>query len=422
MQLPFIKAVTNQKNIFQLILASAIVGIMAALLGIGLKHITEHYEALLFRRATGNRFWIVVFPVTGLALIYILRHYLFKKKENKGIKEVFESNTSGKPLPSYKIPSHFINGLITVAFGGSTGIEVSTVVATAAVGSLASQKESFLKKYRRYLLCAGVAAGITALFNAPLAGILFTYEVIYKKFNRLFALSTVTAAAVAFGFTIVLDEAPVFNAAITQWHLRALPWFILLGILGGLQSVYLTKSVLFFKKQFLKFSNPYYKIITGGLVISCILLLLPQLYGEGYHAIKHSIMEANTTKLSVYFTVTILALLILKPIITSITLSAGGDGGVFAPGIFLGAFLGLFLAVVLNTFFNAGVIPLNFMIVGMAAVLSASIHAPLTALFLVCGLTNSYVLFIPLAVTSFIAMNTAKKIYPYTVYSYGAKK
>jgi len=411
----------NAKRYGILITASAIVGLLAAMLGIALKHITEHYEELLFKRALSNGLWLIIFPVTALLLIYVLRFYLFKKKENKGIKEVFESQAGGSPLPSYKIPSHFINGLLTVSFGGSTGIEVSTVVATAAVGSIAARKEGLLKKYKTELVCAGIAAGVTALFNAPLAGILFAYEVIYKKQSKTFTVATITAAAIAYAFTLLLNEGAVFNTAVTAWHGYALPWFILLGILAGVQSVYLTKSVLFFKQQFLKFSNPYYKIITGGLIISALLLLLPQLYGEGYHAIKHSISSANTTTLTTYFALTTLGLLVLKPIITSVTLSAGGDGGVFAPGIFLGAFLGLFVAVVLNTFFNAGVIPLNFMVVGMAAVLSASIHAPLTALFLICGLTNSYVLFVPLAVASFIAMHTAKNIYPYTVYSYSAK-
>ena len=157
----------------KLIVASLVVGFLAALLGISLKHVTEHYEDILFNRAKSNPLWFVVFPAFGLTLIYILRQYLFKKKENKGIKEVFDATATGNGLPSYKIPSHFINGMLTVIFGGSTGVEVSTVVATAAIGSLASEKESFLKQYKTELICAGIAAGITALFNTPLAGLLF---------------------------------------------------------------------------------------------------------------------------------------------------------------------------------------------------------------------------------------------------------
>ena len=405
----------------KLVIASLVIGFMAALLGVSLKHITEHYEGLLFSRAQSNPLWLIVFPFIGLSLIYILRYYLFKKKENKGIKEVFESTASGKPLPAYKIPSHFVNGLLTVIFGGSTGIEVSTVVATAAIGSLATQKEPFLKKYKTELICAGIAAGITALFNTPFAGLLFAYEVISKKTTKPLAISSIISAAVAYAFIFMLDEEPLFAVHITQWHTYALPWFMVLGVLAGINAVYLTKSVLYFKKKFAVFSNNYYKIVLGAAAISIMIMLLPQLYGEGYHAIKMYITGANTLVLTPMVALTLAGIIFLKPIITSITLSAGGDGGVFAPGIFIGAFLGLFLAIVLNTFFDAGVIPLNFMIVGMAAMLSASIHAPFTALFLICGLINNYTLFIPLLIVCLVAKYTAQRIYPYTVYTYANK-
>jgi CIC family chloride channel protein len=405
----------------KLIIASLVIGFLAALLGTVLKHITEHYEDILLHRATANRYWLIVFPFFGLSLIYILRLYLFKKKENKGIKEVFDSTASGTPLPSYKIPSHFVNGFLTVIFGGSTGIEVSTVVSTAAIGSLATQKESFLKRYKTELICAGITAGITALFNTPLAGLLFAYEVIAKKANKPFLLTNILAAAIAYGFVFLLGEGPLFIVHITHWNLYALPYFVLLGVLAGANSVYLTKSVLFFKQQFLKFTNSYYKILAGATAISIMILLLPQLYGEGYHAIKENIAGANTAILTPYFALLLFGILLLKPLITSITLGAGGDGGVFAPGIFIGAFLGLLVAMVLNTYFNAGVIPLNFMIVGMAAMLSASIHAPFTALFLVCGLINDYTLFIPLLIVTLVAKYTAQYIFPYTVYTFAKK-
>ena len=405
-----------------LIIASLVVGFLAALLGISLKHVTEYYEDILFNRAKGNSLYFIVFPAFGLSLIYILRQYLFKKKENKGIKEVFDA-TSGKSkgLASYKIPSHFINGMLTVIFGGSTGVEVSTVVATAAVGSLASEKEGFLNRYKTELICAGIAAGVTALFNTPLAGLLFAYEVVSRRTTIPQMLSTILASAIAYCFVLVIDEEPLFAVHITQWHFYALPWFIVLGVLAGINSVYLTKCVLFTKRHFSKFNSPYYKILLGAAVISFMILLLPQLYGEGYHAIKMSIAGANALKLTPLVAITLGGILLLKPIITSVTLGAGGDGGVFAPGIFIGAFLGLFLAIILNTFFNAGVIPLNFTIVGMAAMLSASIHAPFTALFLVCGLVNDYTLFIPLLIVSLVAKYTAQRIFPYTVYSFAKK-
>ncbi|WP_276381857.1 chloride channel protein [Flavobacterium sp. H4147] len=402
----------------KLVIVSILIGFLSAFLGISLKKITEYYEEIFFHEVSVNPLFYILFPVFGLSVIYFLRQYLFKKKENKGIKEVFESTGSkSKNLPSYKIPSHFINGLLTVIFGGSTGIEVSTVVATATIGSVAHEKENVFRQYKTELICAGVAAGVTALFSSPIAGILFAFEVISRKVTRAFMISNVIAVAITFGLLTILKEEPLFAVSITTWHLKAIPYFILLGILAGINSVYLTRCVLFFKSQFSKIERHYYKILIGSIVLSISLFFFPQLYGEGYHAIKQ-IFETSQIQLTLTLTLTFIAILILKPIVTSVTLASGGDGGVFAPSLFIGAFLGLLLASVLNSFFHVNVIPVNFMILGMAAVLSASIHAPFTAIFLVCGLTNDYTLFVPILAVCLISKYTAKTIYPYTVYSY----
>ncbi|WP_417940091.1 chloride channel protein [Flavobacterium sp. RS13.1] len=402
----------------KLVIVSLLISFLSTFLGISLKRITEYYEEIFFHEVSVNPIFYTIFPVFGLSVIYFLRQYLFKKKENKGIKEVFESTGSkSKNLPSYKIPSHFINGLLTVIFGGSTGIEVSTVVATATIGSVAHEKEYFFRQYKTELICAGVAAGVTALFSSPIAGILFAFEVISRKVTRAFIISNVIAVSIAFGLLTILKEEPLFAISITTWHLKAIPYFILLGILAGMNSVYLTRCVLFFKSQFGKIDTHYYKVIIGSAVLSISLFIFPQLYGEGYHAIKTSFIAPNQI-MTFTLALTYIGILVLKPIVTSITLASGGDGGVFAPSLFIGAFLGLLLASVLNTFFQVHVIPVNFMIIGMAAVLSASIHAPFTAIFLVCGLTNDYTLFFPILAVSLISKYTAKMIYPYTVYSY----
>lgn len=403
----------------KLVVVSLLIGFLSAFLGISLKKITEYYEEIFFHQVSVNPIFYVVFPVFGLSVIYFLRQYLFKKKENKGIKEVFESTQSkSKNLPTYKIPSHFINGLLTVIFGGSTGIEVSTVVAAATIGSVAQQKENVFRQYKTELICAGVAAGITALFSSPIAGILFAVEVISRKVTRAFIITNIIAVSIAFGLITILKEEPLFTVSITTWHLKAIPYFILLGILAGINSVYLTRCVLFFKSQFGRIQTHYYKIIIGSLVLSISLFIFPQLYGEGYHSIKMIFGDSGQLPLTITLAFTFVGILLLKPIVTSITLASGGDGGVFAPSLFIGAFLGLLLASILNTFFNTQVIPVNFMIIGMAAVLSASIHAPFTAIFLVCGLTNDYTLFFPILVVCLISKYTAKIIYPYTVYTY----
>lgn len=403
----------------KLVIVSILIGFLSAFLGVTLKRMTEYYEEIFFHQTTLSPVFIIVFPLFGLSIIYFLREYLFKKKENKGIKEIFEStNSKSKNLPNYKIPSHFINGLLTVIFGGSTGIEVSTVVASATIGSVAQRKQNVFGQYKTELICAGVAAGITALFSSPIAGILFAIEVISRKITRAFLISNLIAVTIAFGLVFLLDEKPLFEVAITTWHLKAIPYFILLGILAGINSVYLTRCVLFFKSQFSKIQAHYFKILLGSSILSISLFAFPQLYGEGYHAIKTIFINSNEAIISLPLLLTFIGIILLKPIVTSATLASGGDGGVFAPSLFIGAFLGLLVALVLNKVFNANVIPVNFMVIGMAAVLSASIHAPFTSIFLVCGLTNDYTLFIPILAACLISKYTAKMIYPYTVYTF----
>ena len=404
-----------------LIIASAIIGFLAALLAISLKHITEHYEDVFFAKAETNWFLFLILPFIGLSVIYILRKYLFKNKENKGIKEVFESFKTDKSLPAYKIPSHYLNGFLTVIFGGSTGIEVSTVVSSAAIGSIAHSKEKFLRKYKNELICAGTAAGIAALFTSPMAGFLFVYEVLSKKISKVFLIATFIAIGVATALSFFLHETALFAVNIQTWHWHAFPYFILLGIISGLNSVYLTKTVLFFKKKFANIKTKYHRVILGSAIIGISLAFFPELFGDGYHAIKENIATSDSVIPTLSIFLTLLGVIILKPIITSVTLSAGGDGGVFAPSIFIGAFIGLFTALLLNKYANAEVIPVNFMIIGMAAMLSASISAPFTALFLVCGLVGDYTLFFPILTVCFVSKFTAERFCSYTVYTYQEK-
>jgi CIC family chloride channel protein len=413
----------NNIELIKLVVASVLIGILSAFFGDTLKILTENYETRLFALVQSNRLYIILFPLTGLSIIHYCRQYLFSRKENKGIKEIYDSLKSRhNELPLYKIPSHFINGLLTVVFGGSTGIEVSTVVASASIGSVAQKKSMVHHLYRKELICAGVAAAVTALFNSPLAGAFFALEVILKKMSAPALISILAAVLSAWTFNYLLDPEPLFHIHIAQWHHYAFPYFVLLGILSGLNSVYLTRCVLFFKARFARLSQHFIRITLGSVILSSCLFLFPQLYGDGYSAMRSIFLYNEASIPSGSLLLMIAGLLLLKPVATSATLAAGGDGGVFAPSLFIGAFLGLLLAFILNTFFHLHVIPINFMVIGMGAVLSASLHAPFTALFLVCGLANDYTLLIPALAACFAAKITAKMIMPYTVYNYAMVK
>ena len=201
-------------------IVSVLIGFLTSLLSISLKRITENYETILLLKANLYPIYYFIFPFLGLSVIYFLRKYLFKNQKNKGIQEIFESiNSSSKRLPLFKIPSHFINGLLTVIFGGSTGIEVSTVVASATIGSIAQQKSGFLNQYKTEFICAGVAAGITSLFCSPVAGILFAFEVISRKCNRAFFLTSLISVGISCGLIYLLNEPTLFSISITTCNI-----------------------------------------------------------------------------------------------------------------------------------------------------------------------------------------------------------
>ena len=409
------------KRVSSVIMAAAVTGIISALIADSLKVITEHYEEQFLHQLHANRYLIFILPVIGLSMIHFLRHFIFRNKPNKGIKEVLDTiNFNGNNLPAYKIPSHYFNGFLTVIFGGSTGVEVSTVVATASVGALSSRKVHYLKKYKTNLICAGLAAGVTALFNAPIAGFLFAFEVFTKRKSKLHTVCVLSAIATSYLFTQFFFFKQIFHFNITQWQIQAIPYFVFLGVLSGFNSVYLTKNVLFFKSLFGRTDNDYMKIIGGALVISLLIFFFPALYGEGYAGINTII--PLTPKFAISVMLPLVMLLVLKPIATSITLGAGGDGGVFAPSLFIGAFLGLIVCVTLNHFFHLGLIPVNFIVIGMAAVLSGSIHAPFTSIFLVCAIVGNYVLFVPIIIACLVSKWVAHFLFPFTVYTYKPSK
>jgi len=405
-----------------MIAASTVLGILGALLADTLKVLTETYEHRFFSLTQQNPAYFIVFPLIGLSLIYIFRTYLFKRKLNKGIQEIYNTlETRHNELPLYKVPSHFINGLLTVAFGGSTGIEVSSVVASASLGSATQRKGKIHPLYRKELICAGVAAAVTGLFNSPLAGALFAVEVILRRVSRMALASILTAVITAWLFNFLLASPPLFHFHIDHWNYAAFPFFLLLGILSGLHGAYLTRSVVFFKALFGRIPKYTLRILAGASLLSICLFFFPALYGDGYHAM-HAIFDTSVpAQFSGAFLLLVTGVLLLKPLVTSATLAAGGDGGVFAPSLFIGAFLGLFVATLLNHFTDAGVIPINFMIAGMGAVLSASLHAPFTAVFLVCGMANDYTLLVPTLAACLVARVVARFVLPYTVYSYVPK-
>ena len=407
-------------NYFKLLLASLLVGLLSALLAGSLKKVTGFFQENIFDLAGRHPYLFLVLPSVGITIIYFLRKFAFKNKQNKGIKEIYKTiETRKDDLPLFKIPSHYINGFFTVIFGGSTGIEVSTVVATATVGAVAHKKGNIAFAYKTELICAGVTAGVAVLFGSPLAGLLFAMEVIARKVNKAVLISCISSAFISWLFLLFTNNESLFHFQVTKWNSYAIPYFVLLSFLAGILAVYFTKSVIFIKARFARIENNFLRVNIGAILVGLSIFFIPQLYGDSYHGISALIQHAQSEQTPLFFAGLLLMIALLKPLAASLTLGAGGDGGVFAPSIVAGAVLGILVAFTCNNLFHAHLIVLNFALIGAAAMLSAAIHAPFTALFLTCSLVpGGYIIFIPILIGSFLAKFTAKYLYSYTVYTY----
>ena len=394
--------------------------LICCVLAFSLKLATEHFQhELLDFAGKTSVFWFLVLPTLGITTIYFLRKHLFRNRKNKGITEIYKTLDQRKDhLPLFKLPSHLLNGFFTVVFGGSTGIEVSTVVATATVGNEAYKRDFSARMYKRELVSAGVVAGVGVLFGSPLVGLLFALEVIARKVNKSLLISCLSATLITWIFILTSDSKPLLPFEVHDWAWKALPFFVLLSLFGALLSVYFTVLVIRIKEIFAKISNNFLRVNLGALLVGSAIVCLPFLYGDSYHGLTELIQQVLTKE---PVSLLILGLLILlKPLVAALTLGAGGDGGVFAPSIVVGAVLGLFFALLCNQLFHTELIPLNFALAGVAATLSSAISAPFTALILVCNLVpNGYALFFPILISSFLAQRIAKRILPYNVYTYG---
>lgn len=401
-------------------LCSALVGVIVGLITLIFKNLVEEYEHLLFHKATHFKLFFILFPFIGLSLIYILRQFVFYKKKNKGISEVLEAVREQKKIPAYKAPSHFFNGFLTVIFGGTTGIEVSTVVATAALGDMASRKDVIFKKYRKEFIGAAIASGVTILFCSPLAGLFFSYETIKKQKTNVFWVTHILSVCFATMILFLMNASPLVDLSyqVHDWKTEAIPFFLILSVLAGMYAVYMTKTVTFTKKIAFFENRTILQLVSGSVLLGSVLYLLPSLYGDGYHTILQFTSEKNyITSLALFA----LILVIIKPWTTGFTLKLGGDGGVFAPSVFAGACLGLMVGIVTKTYFFQEAVILNFIILGVALTVGATLHAPFTAIFLTFGIFNSYVLWLPLIVFTFLSYLLSKKIYPFTVYTLALK-
>ena len=415
-----------------LIFSSILVGVSAGLAAVLLKslvHVIRYYliEEWLFQ--LHFKYIYLVLPVIGIGITILIVQRIFKGKLFSGtVNILYAIAKKGSFLPFQQMYSHIITSGFTVAFGGSAGLESPIVSTGAAIGSNYARRYRLTYKERTLLLAAGAAGGIAGAFNSPIAGVLFALEVILVDITiTAFIPLLIAAASGALLSKIILQENILLYFRLIQpFNYHNLPFYIILGFLAGLTSLYYVIIFSKIESRLKKLKHKYQRWLIGSVLLVVLFAFFPSLFGEGYDSIKSLadqdpdavfnksiILPFLTNKwLALLF---LLSTLLLKAVATGITLGSGGNGGNFAPSLFVGAFLGYtFSYLMLLLGFHH--IPIsNLTIVAMAGILTGVFHAPLTGIFLIAEITGGYELIIPLMIVSCISYIVVKYFHPHSM-------
>ncbi|MBC5838089.1 chloride channel protein [Flavobacterium muglaense] len=365
-----------------------------------------------------------ILPVAGLLLtVFVVKKVLGGSIEKGTSQILYGVAKKASIIPKKQMYAQIFTSSLTVGLGGSAGLESPIVVTGAAFGSNYAQKYKLSYKDRTLLIGCGVAAGIAAAFNAPIAGVLFAIEFLLVDVSiSAFTPIMIAAATGALVSEIVLDETILLNFKQQQvFDYHKIPFYILLGIFTGFVSIYYTRNFQRTEHFFHKLKlNPYKKALFGASILAVLIFVFPTLFGEGYESIKvlsendpGKLLE-NTLFRSFRDNPWILlafvgCTMMLKVFATGITLGSGGNGGNFAPALFLGSYIGFFFSKFINLTGLTRLPVSNFTLVGMAGILSGLFHAPLTAIFLIAEITGGYSLMLPLMIVASISFAISKR-------------
>jgi len=421
----------DEKN-FTLVLA-LIVGLFCGFAALVLKWLIAHIAELLtshFSATTGNYLYIV-YPVVGIVITGWYVRRLVKHNISHGVTRVLYAISQNKSrLKAHNIYSSVVASSITIGFGGSVGAEGPIVYTGAAIGSRIGALFRMSPRVLMILVGCGAAAGIAGIFKAPIAGMLFTLEVLMIDLTTVsvmpLLISSITAATVAYVFTGY--DVEFFFVQSEPFVTARIPFVICLGVFCGFVSLYFTRVMNAMENMFQRLGTPVKRTAVGGLILAVLIFLFPPLYGEGYDAITN-LLSGDPSKIvngSIFyvdradplFMAGFIGVIILtKVFATSATNGGGGVGGTFAPSLYVGCMAGFFFAFVINNVFALDLSVKNFALMGMAGVMSAVMHAPLMAIFLTAELTGGFDLFLPLLIASTISYGTIKLFEPYSIYT-----
>ena len=418
-----------------MIILALLVGFFAAVAAFVLHWIINQIVTLLtssFNQSRAN--WLyLVYPVVGIYLTSLFVRHIVKDNISHGITRILYAISSNRSrLKSHNCWSSVIASAITIGFGGSVGAEAPIVLTGSAIGSNLGQLFHLDRKMLMTLVGCGAAGAIAGIFKAPIAGLVFTLEVLMIDMTMSALLPILVSCVTATVFTYIFSgDSSLFTFHLdSEWSVERIPACIGLGIACGLVSLYFIRMMGACEDVFSKFKDkPYVKLAIGGTTLSLLIFLFPALYGEGYSSINlllngqnaddwnrilnNSMFSGQGSLLLVY----IALVLFTKVVATSATNGGGGCGGTFAPSLFIGCFTGFLFSRLWNINEIGVYVPeKNFSLLGMAGVMSGVMHAPLTGIFLIAELTGGYSMFMPLMIVSVVAYMTISIFEPHSIY------
>ncbi len=417
-----------------LVILALVVGIVGGLAAQLLKFLIHAISSVVTTNlAVTSANWLyLACPMAGIILSVLFVKYVVKDNISHGVTRVLYAISKRKSrLKPRNMWASLIASSVTIGFGGSVGAEGPIVFTGSAIGSNLGQAFRLSPKILMILVGCGAAAGIAGIFRAPIAGMLFTLEVLMIDLTGTtimpLLLSSIAGATVAY----VMEgyDAEFFFVQSEPFLTRKIPYTILLGIFTGFVSLYFTVIMNRMEALFRKIGKTWLKVVIGGSLLALLIFLFPPLFGEGYGAINN-LLNGDTASIvdgtlfypdrdDIWFIALFIGCIVLtKAFATSATNGAGGVGGTFAPSLFVGAMAGFLFAYCFNQFWpEIGVSNKNFALLGMAGVMSGVMHAPLMAIFLTAEMTGGYDLFLPLLIVSTLAYMTVRMFQPYSIYT-----
>lgn len=418
-----------------ILFVSFLVGIFTAFAALLLKVLIHWIQSMLtdhFSISQANYLYLV-YPVVGIFLTGLFVRYVVKDDISHGVTKILYAISRRKSrIKRHNTWSSIIASSITIGFGGSVGAEAPIVLTGSAIGSNLGTLFKMENRTLMLLVGCGAAGAVAGIFKAPIAGVVFTLEVLMIDLTMSSLLplliSSVTAATVSY---VLTGQEAMFQFHMDQpFELQRIPYVIVLGVFCGLVSLYFTRAMNWVEGIFGKLATPLKKLALGGVMLSVLIFLFPPLYGEGYDTIElllngtsnaewdtvmnNSFFYGHSSLLGLY----LMLIILFKVFASSATNGGGGCGGIFAPSLYLGCIAGFVFSHFSNEFDVTPFLPeKNFALMGMAGVMSGVMHAPLTGVFLIAELTGGYDLFLPLMIVSVSAYLTIIVFEPHSIYS-----